>query len=129
MNSQQLILYFALGNNISLRTILGTPSLIAIHRILDMFDSTLTLRKLDMKLPLVMTKPYPGLTAPSDSALQSFLPAPSNQDSVALYTLSNSSNTKFLTHPSRLNNLVVTDSWENNTFSRSVSSNNNSVIL
>ena len=63
------------------------------HGILDMFNNTLTLQKLDMKLPLVMTELCPGLTAPSDSAFQSGLPTPSTQDSVALHTLSNSSNT------------------------------------
>ena len=110
MNSQQLILSFALGDNLALRTILGTPSLIALHGILDIFDSTLTLRKLDIKVLLVITEPCPGLTALSDSALQSLLPAPSNKYSVALHTLSNSSNTKFLTHPSRSDDLVVIDS-------------------
>ena len=68
VNSQQLILSFALGDNLALRTILGTPSLIAMHGILHMFNNTHTLQKLDMKLPLVMTEPCSELTAPSDSA-------------------------------------------------------------
>ena len=78
-----------------MRTILDIPSLVGMHGILDMFDSTLTLRKLDKILPLVMTEPCPGLIAPSNSALQSLLPAPSNQDSVALHKLCDSNNTKF----------------------------------
>ena len=69
--------------------------MIAIHGVLHMFDHSLTLRKLDVTLPLVMTEPCPGLTAPSDGILQSGSQAASAQDSVALHTLSNSSNTIF----------------------------------
>ena len=60
VNSQQLILSFDLGDNLALRT-----TLIAMHGILDMVTNTLTLQKLDMKLPLVMTEPCSGLAAPS----------------------------------------------------------------
>ena len=125
VNSQQLILSFALGDNLALRTILGTPSLIAMHGILDMVTNTLTLRKLNMILPLVMTEPCSGLVAQSDITSQSGVTTSSPHNSVALHTLSNSSNTKFLTHPSHSDHLVVTDSWDNNTFSRSVSCSHN----
>ena len=120
VNSQQLILSFDLGDNLALRT-----TLIAMHGILDMVTNTLTLQKLDMKLPLVMTEPCSGLVAPSDIASQSGVTTSSPHNSVALHTLSNSSNTKFLTHPSHSDHLVVTDSWDNNTFSRSVSCSHN----
>ena len=129
VNSQQLILSFALGDNLTLRTILGTPSLIAMHGILDMVTNTLTLQKLDMKLPLVMTEPCSGLAAPSDIASQSGVTISSPHNSVALHTLSNSSNTKFLTQPVHSDHLVVTDSWDNNTFSHSVSSSHNTAYL
>jgi len=78
---------------------------------------------------LVMTEPCSGLAPLGDNAFQSGVTTPSLHDSVALHTLSHSSNTKFLTHPSHSDNLVVTDSWENNTFSRSVSSSDNIATL
>ena len=130
INSHCLILSFALGKSLSLRTILGTPSLEEMHGVLDLSDKTLALKRLGITLPLVMTEPCPCFPPTTNDALQTG----------SLLTASKSSNdnrsdlakgdaSKFLTHPSHSSNLVVTDSWENNTLSRSVSQSRNPSAL
>ena len=56
-DSQHLILSFALGSSISLRTILVTPALKAMHSVLDLSDKKLVLKRLNVTLPLVMIDP------------------------------------------------------------------------
>ena len=53
INSHCFILSFALKNSLSLRTILGTPSLEVMHGVIDLSDRTLTLKRLGITLPLV----------------------------------------------------------------------------
>ena len=73
-DSQHLILSFTLGDSLSLRTILGTPALEAMHSVLDLSDKKLVLKRLNVTLPLVMIEPSPALQPPTKKQLQSGSP-------------------------------------------------------
>ena len=73
-DSQYLILSFTLGDSLSLRTILGTPALEAMHSVLDLSDKKLVLKRLNVTLPLVMIEPSPALQPPTKKQLQSGSP-------------------------------------------------------
>ena len=60
-DSHHLNLSFALGDALSLRTILGTLALEAMYSVLDLSDKKLVLKRLNVILPLVMTDPSPVL--------------------------------------------------------------------
>ena len=60
INSQHLILSFPLGDTIDLRTIWGTSSLEGMHGVLDLCNRKLTLEKLQIELPLIITEPNQG---------------------------------------------------------------------
>ena len=130
INSHCLILSFALGKSLLLRTILGTPSLEAMHGVLDLSDRTLALKRLGITLPLVMTEPCPWFPPTTNYALQtgSLLTA-SKSSNDNRSNLAKGDASKLLIHPSHLSNLVVTDSWENNTFSPSLSQSRNPSAL
>ena len=125
-NSQPLILNLFLGDTLTLCTILGTPSLEVIHRVLDMCDHTLLLKKLSITSSPVMTKSWPGLSSTSNLLLQSDSHPTPITSSDEMHTLVTGSTSKFLTYPSHLDDLAVTDSSENNIFSRSVTHHNDS---
>ena len=95
-----------------------------------MCDKTLVLKRLDIAFPLVMTEPCPYFppTNKGNIHASSLLTARlSSKDTRSV--MANGDVSKFLTHPSHSSNLVVTDWWENNTFSRSVSQSKNSSAL
>ena len=130
INSHCLILSFALGKSLSLRTILGTPSLEVMHGVLDLSDRTLALKRLGITLPLLMTEPCPCFLPTTNDDLQTgSLLTQSKSSHDTRSDLAKGDASKFLTHPSHSSNLVVTDSWENNTLSRSVSQSRNPSAL
>ena len=57
-NSQRLILTLALGASISLSTILGIPSLKAIHGVLDLCHKKIFFNQLNLTLSMAMTEPH-----------------------------------------------------------------------
>ena len=130
INSQCLFLSFTLERSLSLRAILRTPSLEAMYGVLDLCGKTLALKRLGITLPLVMTEPCPCFPSTAKEALQtgSFLTT-SKSSQETRSDLANGNAYKFLTHPIYSSNLVVIDSWENNTFSRSVSQSRNPSAL
>ena len=66
--SRPLLRFFALGVNLSVNTILGTPFLEQLKRVLDLRDRTLNLRLIGKTLPLVMKEPALGVREYSSSA-------------------------------------------------------------
>ena len=124
-NSQKIILSFASGDSLSLRTILGTPALEAMHSVLDLCDRKLVLKHLHVTLPLVMTEPSSVLPPSASQTLQCGPPISASGDSSEIIVMANGDGSQFLTHPSHSDDVVVTDSWEDNTFSRSVSNKTN----
>ena len=57
INSHRFILSFSLGKTLSLCTILGIPSLEVMHGVLDLCGKILSIKRLGITLPLVMTEP------------------------------------------------------------------------
>jgi len=125
INSHRLTLSFALGKTLSLRTILGIPSLEAMHGVLDLCGKTLSLKRLGITLPLVMTEPCPCFSATDNVTLQSGSLLTASTPIDDRYVVANGDVSKFLTYPSQSDALVVTDSWKNNNFSRSVTNSTN----
>ena len=125
INSHRFILSFSLGKTLSLCTILGIPSLEVMHGVLDLCGKTLSIKRLGITLPLVMTEPCLCFPTTDDVNLQSgsLLTASTPPDDH--YIVANGDASKFLTYPSQSDALVVTDSWENNIFSRSVTNSTN----
>ena len=128
-DSQHLILSFALGDSLSLRTILGTPAMESMYSVLDLSSKKLVLKRLNVVLLLVMTEPIPVLQPPTKNQLQSGYPMSASGTSSEIIVIAPGDESQFLTLPSHSDNVVVADSWENNTFSRSVSNNTNSSVL
>lgn len=120
--------FFASGDILALRTNSGIPSLEAMY----MCERNLLLKRINIILPLVMTEicPWLSLIVPPQYhsghyfVLQKDFHSTSVTGFDEMYTLASGSASKFLDHPSHLNNLLVTDSWENNTVLRFVTPSN-----
>ena len=126
ISSCPLLLSFALGDSLSLNTILGTSALEQLRGILDLGDMSLNLQSIGKVFPLIIKDPglgQKGVVIPLPGnfcvpeSISSNVPS-----SVPLLQHLASSSVTFQHNPTPSDRLTVKDAWEGDTFSRHTTS-------
>jgi len=128
ISSRPLLLSFALGESLSLNTILGTPALEQLRGILDMGDRSLNLQSIGKVFPLIMQDPGLGKKGEVTPLPGNFCVPESISSNVPssvplLQHLASSSSVTFQHNPTPSDQLTVKDAWEGDTFSRNIEFN------
>ena len=120
-NKVPLILLFALGNDISLRSVLGLPALLYIGTTLNLPLGKIICSKLNFTFPLSLDPPGKGLPdSVSLLALEFCVPhgVPSNLTSLVNYTAMDGLARPTPNHATPSDNIMVQDSFCHGSVSR-----------
>ena len=122
-NKDPLILSFALGSDMALRSVLGLPTLLSMSATIDLSRGTLSCSKLNSNFPLILDSPGKGLSdGVSLTTSQLFVPpgVRTNKTAQLQYTAMDGVRLT-LVHSTPSDNIVVTDQFFDGNVSRTLS--------